>query len=323
MARLNTLNQILFPVVERPVFASVADGAGERFVPIHNRTALINARTNEVVGVVGRDYQLVTNQIALSLGYQCCHAVFPTTNAADWEVGSVDAPSTGSQCTIDLYHKSTNLNLVVKLAANRLETFGPFVRVINSYNTARALSFEVGLLRLACTNGMVLPQLEVRFTFVHSRIGIGNDIAFHVLADDARIALHETHPKAIEALMNCQVPAARLGPLVLLALQVKQPANAGDDWQDSLSAVRALTKRYTAELGENAYAALNVMTDFASRPPVSRHMRRDRHSLQRLAGAWLADFSKTCALPGFLIDAYLERKSAELGATPARNTKAT
>lgn len=323
MARLNTLDQVLFPVVERPVFASVADGAGERFVPIHNRTAHVSARIKQVVGVVGIDYQLVTNQTALNLGYQCCHAVFPTINAAAWEVGSVDAPSTGSQCTIDLYHKSTNLNLVVKLAANHLETFGPFVRVINSYNTARALSFEVGLLRLVCTNGMVLPQVEVRFTFVHSRIGNRNNFAFHVLSDDARIALDETYPKAIETVMKYRIPAAQIEPLVLLALQVKKPARATDDWDELLSTVRAMTKRYTGELGENAYAALNVMTDFASQPPVSRHMRRDRQSLQRLAGAWLADFSKTCAMPGFLIDAYLERKSAELEATPARNTKAT
>jgi len=40
-------------------------------------------------------------------------------------------------------------------------------------------------------------------------------------------------------------------------------------------------------LGENAYAVLNVITEFASHPPANRHVHRERNSLQQLAGTWL------------------------------------
>jgi hypothetical protein len=63
------------------------------------------------------------------------------------------------------------------------------------------------------------------------------------------------------------------------------------------------------ELGENAYAVFNVITDFASHPPVNRHVQRDRHSLQRLAGRWLGSFPQRYREPGFSLDAYLKELS--------------
>ena len=71
---------------------------------------------------------------------------------------------------------------------------------------------------------------------------------------------------------------------------------------DTLShAVRALAR----ELGENAYAVLNVITEFASSPPSNRFVQRERHSLQRLAGSWLSAFAQRCRQPAFDLAAYL------------------
>lgn len=76
--------------------------------------------------------------------------------------------------------------------------------------------------------------------------------------------------------------------------------------------LQELTDRYFIELGGNAYAAFNAITDFASHPPTNRLLRRDRHSLQRLAGHWLADFTKQCRTPDFNFSSYVEKFNATL-----------
>jgi len=58
-------------------------------------------------------------------------------------------------------------------------------------------------------------------------------------------------------------------------------------------------------LGENAYAAFNAITDFASHPPANRCVYRDRHSFQKLAGAWVSAFYDTCGAKDFNLDDYL------------------
>lgn len=65
--------------------------------------------------------------------------------------------------------------------------------------------------------------------------------------------------------------------------------------------------RYFAELGANAYSVLNVLTDFASHPPDGNsRMRRDRPTLQRMAGRWLRDFQDAAKRPGFSLKAHIE-----------------
>jgi hypothetical protein len=76
--------------------------------------------------------------------------------------------------------------------------------------------------------------------------------------------------------------------------------------------------RYAAELGESAYAVLNAATEFASHPPDNRHIHRDRHSLQRLAGTWLTTFSQQCRQSDFALDRYLaEMDASSVAATAA------
>ena len=79
--------------------------------------------------------------------------------------------------------------------------------------------------------------------------------------------------------------------------------------------MRGLCDRYAGELGENAYAVFNAITDFSSHPPGNRFVCRERHSLQRLAGSWLSSFSQECQRPDFKIDEHLARLSATTSKT--------
>jgi hypothetical protein len=158
MPRLTQIDDILFPVEEHPVFVNVPMKSGERQLPVSDKKAIVNTQNYRVLGVVSRGYRLVTNNEALNWARQCCGQVFPETKPDEWEVKSSDAPQSGGHCFMDLEHNSASLEFSLIVAKNSPDAFGPFIRVINSYNGLRALSFDIGYYRKVCTNGLILPE---------------------------------------------------------------------------------------------------------------------------------------------------------------------
>ena len=77
--------------------------------------------------------------------------------------------------------------------------------------------------------------------------------------------------------------------------------------------LRVLDAQYARELGRNGYAALNVITDLASRPSlvISTHAAVNR--LQRRAAAWAEEFVGEAEKPGFQMEKYLEPTLSEAG----------
>ena len=311
MPRLNRLDQVLFPVKEHPVFAYVKDSSGERHLSIPDKKAIVNVNNNRVLGVVGRGYRLITNREALNWAYKCCASVFPATKPTEWQVESTDAPSTAGYCHIDLCHNSTALDFAFVRPEQRPEAFGPFIRVTNSYNGLRALSFDIGFHRKICRNGMIVPQSVIRFSFNHLQRDIGENIRFEI-AHDKLNQVRTSISRYFEILQNCKISRVHFDSLVMNALSLKRPepwnpkSRAGTEWQVLTSGLSKTNDRYANDLGENAYAVFNSMTDFASHPPSNRCVYRDRHSFQKLAGAWLAAFSDQCSKADFSIERYLE-----------------
>jgi len=158
MPRLTQVDDVLFPVEEHPVFVSVPTESGERRLSVPEKKAIVNKKTNRVLGVVSRGYRLVTNREALDWAYQCCQTAFPETKPGEWEVKATDAPGTAGHCFIDLVHNSAALDFQFVPAKDRPDAFGPFIRVTNSYNGLRALAFDIGFLRKVCKNGLILPK---------------------------------------------------------------------------------------------------------------------------------------------------------------------
>ncbi len=309
MPRLTTLESLLFPVEEHPVFVSVKDPLSERRLPVRDKKAIINATTQHVLGIVSSGYKIVTNAEALELGRRCCSELFPKISGAEWTVSRVDAPSGAGFCHLDLTHKTCRLE-----AAGRSplpDVFAPFVRVTNSYNTQRALRFDVGYFRYICTNGVVLPEAAVRFEFVHTKRALRQEISFDVKRDHMA-RLDAAFTDFIEAVRGCAVPYTLFQPLFAAILglctpkSLKSGSHEAEDWSELESYMTDLANRYTKELGGNAYALFNAVTDFASHPPTNRHVHRDSHSLERRAGEWLSDFSKKCTKPDFDLSKYFD-----------------
>ena len=312
MPRLIKLDDVLFPVEEHPVFVCIPGKGGERRLAVPEKKAIVNGTTQRVLGIVSRGYRLVSNDEALYLAQKWCRTVFPETHPGEWGVNAIDAPSTAGYCHIDLVHNSTALDFSFVPAHQRPEVFGPFIRVTNSFNGMRALRFDIGFFRKICKNGMIGPDTIIHFKFNHMRRDIGESIQFEI-AKDSLAKFKTAFTDSLAGLRACAVSRPQLDPLIrgVLLLRPPQPLKLdtpeADDRQILGEHLGEMSNRYANELGENAYAAFNAITEFASHPPENRCVHRDRHSFQKLAGSWLTSFSAECRKPDFHFDDYLAK----------------
>ena len=222
MPRLTKMDDILFPVEERPVFVNVPMKSGERRLSGPEKKAIVNTQNYRVLGVVSRGYRLVTNAEALDWSYECCGIAFPETKPGEWEVQASDAPGSGGHCFIDLAHNSTALDFSFVPAKNKPDAFGPFIRVTNSYNGLRALSFDIGFFRKVCKNGMILPKSIISFKFNHLQRDISEKITFKI---DNKIlsTLKASFIGYFAGFQACRMPRAYFEPLVCGVLRIDKP----------------------------------------------------------------------------------------------------
>ena len=82
-----------------------------------------------------------------------------------------------------------------------------------------------------------------------------------------------------------------------------------------------LTCHYFDTMGHHAYAALNVLTDFATRPAGVISAASSMHGYQVETARWMEDFLRQIASPSFDFDQYLgawKQEGATLMALPRR-----
>lgn len=324
--KLDHLDDLLFPVRTVPVYADLRGGANEglqrdpykradevlRRIP--GQRALVNCETERVISVVSENYQVVTNREALHYAQLCCQAAFPESAQREWRILEAHAPSTMGSCRIDLVHPASALDFGGPKFHGKADTFGPFVRVTNSYNRSRALGFEIGFFRKVCSNGMILPRASVRFSFNHNTRKISEHVAFEVQADSFK-RLRENFRAFLAPLWKCSVPLNLFAPATRAVLRISKPDPMGtrqqQPWEKLAAHLESVSEKYAWDMGLNGYALMNVITDVATRPPKCPFIRREQHSLQRSAGIWLADFSEECRKPGFTVKAYVDRLEQE------------
>ncbi len=296
MKTIEDVSELLGPVEMRRLLCEDGEG-GVRHIASHR--AIVERASGIPLGVVGAGYRLVTNEEALGYGRDCAAQLFGAT-AADMEVFNVSAPATRSFCHIDLIHRAHEIHLLER------EIYLPFVRVTNSYNTTRALRFDVGYCRKICLNGVIFGNRSIRFAFPHSREGMPGRPNFEAGAHMLE-ALRKSFLGTAERLMGFHVSHDDALALVFRGLGLPLPPEASVEGpaRDRFLALRDdarnRVERYATELGSNAYAAFNAMTDLASHPPTIPRLRRSPHSLQAAAGESAEEFGKRIA-PGLRFD---------------------
>lgn len=310
------LQAVLFPVDEVDVYAETEPGLKEK---IPRKKALVNADTRRVLAVVRDTYNVVLNRDALRLAEKCCIAAFPNTAPANWRVFSVEAPKSGGHCHIDLTHNGEVPAYDWTFARSAQDRYDPFVRVTNSYNGTRRFAIHFGLVRFKCTNGMVIWDESVKLSFTHDEPEIERRIEREI--DEAKFrAVVDQYGRQADRLREGNIPKDRFRPIVLSVLRIREPAGLPHDrkadWKWLERHIDLTAEKYVGEFGANGEALLNTLTDIATRPPGGdgrySFVRRERHELQRLTGAWLASFSESLGRSDFDLSEYLAHPSDDL-----------
>ena len=286
--RRTDLAEILFPVAMRPLHYLDSE---KRSVPVTSHRAVVNTQSGEHLGVVGSSYRLVTNQEALKFARQCASDLFGAADA-NLEIFNVFTPHRPNYCRIDLIHKGYEVNVF------RQEVYLPFLRLTNSYNAKHALRFDIGYCRKLCLNGVIFESEVIEFRFPHSRESIPEALNFKLGADRME-GVRRKFGTRVERLMLYAVQPSIAVPLFFKALNLPLPKST-DDYKAKAARLfeplkessESLLRKYTEDMGANAYALFNAVTDFASRPPVLRDFRRTEHSMQTQAGRWLREFDE-------------------------------
>ena len=285
-SRQTDLREVLFPVEMRPLhFLDDED----RPVVLDSHRAVINTDTADHLGVVGSGYRLVTNEEALKFARQCASELFGAAHS-NLEIFNIYTPPRPNFCRIDLIHKGYEVNVF------RQEVYLPFLRLTNSYNARRALRFDIGYCRKLCLNGVIFESEVIEFRFPHSRERIGETLSFK-LGKERMEAVRKKFGAQAERLLSHSIENGVAVPLFFKAMNLPLPKSA-EDYRDRATELfhplkttaESLVKQYEDEMGANAYALFNALTDFASRPPGLRDFRRAEHSMQTQAGRWLREF---------------------------------
>lgn len=312
MKRIKDLDKLMFPVELRPIYANHSDSEGEiKSIEIKNHRAVVNTVSGNVLGVVHKDYRLISNAHAVELGKRCWTDLFGANEVSDIEIFKVDAPSTASYCHIDLVHSHYEMNLWGEELQS--DVFVPYIRVTNSYNTTRALRFDVGFCREICSNGVIFEAQTVRFKFSHVKQELGTEISFS--RHNAKIqALFDRFAEYARRLRTYGIPRDDCFRIILSLFAIRKEteidfrAKKENEWeyQGLLNVINSTLAKNIEETGENAYSLFNTITELASNPVErNRYFRRDMNSLQRLAGNWMNSFQHEIQKPDFNIVHYL------------------
>lgn len=307
------LSQAFFPVELRDIFvhgeskdeekqARLDMGASLKKVP--GFQAVFCRDNGHAFSVVSDKYRLVTNHKAYKLGQECFKQVFSITEAKDMEFFSLVMPKSRSFCHINFIHKNRPFSPV-----SDEDKWFPFLRVTNSYNRTYALAFDLGFCRNACKNGVFFGKRSINFKCNHNRKTDQLVWQFSLRAG----AFDNMENAFVESLHNLKrywVPEKMMWPLVakVYGLQTSGFKNERQEqiFADQKERVRGISRKYCQMMGENGYTALNVISDFATKPVGYISDAQKVDGFQRKTGDWIGEFLKAIESRDFSFENYLE-----------------
>ena len=304
-----TVEDLLFDVDQVAIEAVVGSNGSTRRISIPGKKALVNKRTGLVLGVVSRDYRVVTNQEAVNLARDVCEKAFPGLSSVEWEAKRAAAPSTLSYAFIDLVHKTHVLNYM-GTEIDGDDPFTPFLRVTNSFNGARALRFDVGFIREHCSNGVIFEEEVATIKASHSKEALAQlkiEITSRSLPQ-----MWDEFSKFLTSVRSISMDTAQ--STLALNTVLRLPEAKPDDKKARAEGLKALSldlstrlTGYQKELGPNAYAVFNTLTDIAARPPDSVYFQKDRDTIEKRSGRWLKELAHQSHQAGFDLNAWITR----------------
>jgi hypothetical protein len=305
------IQEAFFPVELRPVYVDRLDNSND-YRKLDRHFAVLDLERGHAFAVVTDDYKLITNQSAYTMAADAMKKVFEVTKLTDLACLNITMPKSRSFCHIDLIHRTSNFSPWEK------DEWTAFLRITNSYNRTRRLRFELGFCRWICLNGMIFGARSIEFSYAHTRRGMDQVHRFSDNIGDIRKLeaqlmeqLHQLKrfyvPKDMMIGLFCRAFDLRIEPE---ALNNRQRASQLREIKQQIS---ELTDNYFDDLGPHGYAALNVLTDYATRPRGVISPEASINGFQQKTSDWMQSFISAISSTSFSFDGYLAeyRSSAD------------
>ncbi len=296
------INQLFFPVEERDI--QYYDGPTGSTYQIPRHKALIDAETGAVLSVVSRRYKVLKNEDAFGIVRPIADSFFGGHGLSDFECFNIFAPKSRASCRIDLTRPSS-----CSFKLRNGDKYIAFIRIANSYNHTYRFSIVLGFCRWICMNGCIFGEKSHTFSVDHNDKRL-KDVAYlrrvaeEALKDIGDLAFAQKEfsdmMTALEDVSMSKEQMRRLFCAVNNVFLTEQGvADLVDAERERLVAVNGrmdeLINSYTEEFGNTAYAAYNVLTDFASYPDANKKHSVLSPSKQGGVGDWFRNYSSSMA----------------------------
>lgn len=299
------LKEAFFPVREESVYR---DAFRAKKIPGYK--ALVNGNDNNVLSVVSDGYHLLLNAEAVKFADDIIRSVFSGSTLMDFECFNLYMPKSKASCRIDLILP----NSYRRLFDMSNEEWIPFVRITNSYNRTTTLKYEIGFCRFICLNGAIFGKMSIQISINHSKYNFTSDVYRQIEEQKRRLgnidSLWSLFEKKMTALKNISLPVSCALPIYCKVFDIKKGRETISPAQkqilyDKAQQIINAGKEYFSELGNNAYAMMNVLTDYASFPAWSTGTGNYVGGYQRKVGQWVDEFLVEAKKDDFSLSGYI------------------
>lgn len=275
----------------------------------------MDVERDRVLSTVSDRYTLVTNEEVFDLLRPVAQGFFGGGGLDDFECFNIHKPQSRASCRIDLTRKNPAANL---FALKGGDQWTPFIRMSNSYNRTSRLEIQIGYCRWICLNGVIFGNRSYAVALKHDELWLGDPSFGKRIAREALRALggsasaQKDFADSVERLRELPMTWDQTEMLFWRVWGVQLPsggfAGLPPRRRERLWTQRQrfaeLAESYREELSDTAYAAFNVLTDFASYPDGGQQHSVLTPSCQRKTGAWLSEILPLAAAPDFSFEGY-------------------
>lgn len=283
-------------------------------VRIPNHTALLIEGTDSVLSVVSEQYNVITNKQACEFADLILPHIFQGVSIKQFKAFNIVTPSTMTTCRMDFILPE---NYYHPFSGNLEDKWTPFIRISNSFNRTLKLRYDIGFCRWMCLNGMILGERSITIGLNHNDRYYESEIRRQLLDQVNQLVEAKTIwddlSKILVVMRNFMVPQDCVLPMYCKAFGVSLEKDDLTDiiksnWKNRRKAIDETKGEYFKEMGYNAYALMNILSDYASAGVPKLY----RDGYQRKLGSWVDEFGNSITDPHFSLDKYLEGKPMEM-----------
>jgi len=275
---------------------------------VNNQWALVDDR-GRTLSIVSDKYKLITNEDAYYWADFVIRGVFADCTLSDFECFNVYMPTTRGSCRIDLIIPNS-----FKDPFGNKDSWIPFIRISNSYNKTIVLKYEVGFCRWICQNGVIFSQKGIKLSFNHAE-RISRDLIESITSKAHQEigeidSLWSAFQKKLNTLKKINVPISLWLAIFCKAFDINPDKDKLTEGQvitlmKKTKQIKDSSKEYSDELGVNAYALFNVLSDFASFPSNASTLANYVHNYQQKVGTWVNGFLCEVEKTDFSLESYV------------------